>query len=92
MGICWPILTNLCQKSISTIPVTLPSHVIFLSYSLRIKFNHNNSSDKLKILYWNCRGVSGKIPEIQYLSQNFDVICLQEILLLPDKRLYINGY
>lgn len=55
-----------------------------------------SSSCGLKILNWNCNGLSPKINEFkQYTANNqnsYDIICLQETFLKPDKNFTLDGY
>jgi len=50
----------------------------------------------LKILQWNCNGFLPKLNEFKQhiaVSENsYDVICLQETFLKPDKNFTITGY
>lgn len=49
--------------------------------------------NNIKILHWNCFGIANKIPEIQYLADNYDIIGLQETLLLVSQRnVHIRGF
>ena len=55
-----------------------------------------SSSCGLKILNWNCNGLSVKINEFkQYIANNqnsYDIICLQETFLKPDKNFTLDAY
>ncbi|XP_077277114.1 uncharacterized protein LOC143905527 [Temnothorax americanus] len=46
----------------------------------------------LKVLYWNCRGVVHKKPDIDKLSEQYDIIFLAETLLRPYHFFSINGF
>lgn len=45
----------------------------------------NNKSD-MRICQWNCRGVRGKIFELDQFADNWDVILLVETYLKPDQK------
>ena len=47
-------------------------------------------SNNIKILSFNCAGVSNKIPIISDFCSNFDVILLQETWLTPDNINFLN--
>lgn len=53
-------------------------------------FNLNKKD--LRLISWNCRGAKGKIPEIQFLAKNHDIICLQETLLTPKCKFRVNEF
>jgi len=42
-------------------------------------------------ILWNCRGLRGRILELQNLSRNFDIICLQKTLLSSLTQIKIPG-
>lgn len=52
------------------------------------------ATNTLKVLFWNARGVSSKIQELQlFLSRDrIDVACVCETFLKSDKNLTIKGY
>lgn len=51
------------------------------------------STCSLRILFWNCCGIQRKTEFKNHLiSANYDVVCLQETLLKPDKNYKISGY
>ena len=54
--------------------------------------NHNNIN--LKILAWNCDGISGKITElIDYLhKENIPIALIGETKLTPTRKIYTPGY
>lgn len=49
---------------------------------------------KLKVVFWNCRGISNKITEFKkYLVDNaIDVACICESFLKGEKTIFIRGY
>lgn len=59
-----------------------------------ITFNRDNNkhTGNLKLTHWNCRGLRGKLPEIQYLANEFDILCLQETLLTDTFNLSLKEF
>jgi len=64
-----------------------------------------NFSDGIQILQWNCRGIRGKLPQLQAFANEYDVMCIQvsllwahnimciqESLLWPHNFFNINGF
>lgn len=43
-------------------------------------------------MQWNCRGLRGKLPEIQHLVNDLDLLCLQETLLTVTTNISLNGF
>jgi len=46
----------------------------------------------LQVLHWNCRGALSSLPDIQYLANNYQIICIQESLLLPSSNFNVLGF
>lgn len=57
---------------------------------------HKTESDNvMAILQWNCRGLFAHLEELkQHLAGTvkYDVICLQETLLKPNRRFNLPGF
>lgn len=52
---------------------------LYIYGTMFIKMAMSHSKD-FRMIYWNCRDVGGKFPEIQHLSGKYNIICLQETL------------
>ncbi|KYN17860.1 RNA-directed DNA polymerase from mobile element jockey, partial [Trachymyrmex cornetzi] len=44
------------------------------------------------ILQWNCCGARSKLPQLQAISKNYDIICIQESLLSPSSTFSLRGF
>ncbi|KYN22581.1 hypothetical protein ALC57_05020, partial [Trachymyrmex cornetzi] len=44
------------------------------------------------ILQWNCCGARSKLPQLQAISKNYDIICIQESLLSPFSIFSLRGF
>jgi len=53
---------------------------------------NSTCSSPLQLVHWNCRGASGALPEILCLAKDFQVICIQETILLPVSNFRIPGF
>jgi len=55
-----------------------------------------NSNSGLWILQWNCNGIVAHQNELKkHIAENrnkYDIICLQETHLKPDKKISVAGY
>jgi len=49
-------------------------------------------SEGIRLLQWNCCGLRGKLPLLQTLLQNIDILCAQESLLWSRNNLWVNGF
>jgi len=55
--------------------------------------NKNNSNKtSINIIHWNCRGARNKLPEIQGIANNVQVLCLQETLITSSCQFKVNGF
>ncbi|NEV49196.1 hypothetical protein EUZ93_01570 [Wolbachia pipientis] len=57
-----------------------------------IIFTSKDLLNNIKILQWNCRGIRGKLPFLQHICQNLDILCLQDTLLYPHSTFRINAF
>jgi len=46
----------------------------------------------IRLLQWNCCGLRGKLPLLQTLLHNIDILCAQESLLWTRNNFWINGF
>lgn len=82
-----------------TAPVTFSFPPIQLTI---VKFNHkqapcnsdhlNKKNNSLRILQWNCQGLHSKLASLQFIAQDYDLICVQEFLLHDTKRFYLKDF
>jgi len=49
-------------------------------------------SNALKLVQWNCRGIRGKLPQLQMLAPSLDILCIQESLLWPRNSFWLRGF
>jgi len=55
--------------------------------------NKNNSNKtSINIIHWNCRGARNKLPEIQGIANNVQILCLQKTLITPSCQFRINDF
>jgi len=53
---------------------------------------HNMANSSLNVIHWNCRGARNKIPDIQNISNNIHVLCLQETLITLPSQINISCF
>lgn len=46
----------------------------------------------LRIMQWNCNGISSKLPNLLGIATEFDVLCCQESLLQSGKNFVLNNF
>jgi len=51
-----------------------------------------NISGDTRILHWNCCGIRSKLPQLQHIASNIDVICIQESMLKPHNQFWLKGF
>jgi len=49
-------------------------------------------SGDIRILQWNCFGIRSKIPQLQFIANNADIICVQESMLFPHNNFWLRGF
>ncbi|KYQ54663.1 hypothetical protein ALC60_06470 [Trachymyrmex zeteki] len=54
--------------------------------------NNNRSPRSFNILQWYCCGVRNKLPQLQSICKNYDIICIQESLLYPSSKFSLRGF
>jgi len=53
---------------------------------------NNTRSSPLRLLHWNCRGAFSSLPDLIYLANSYQILCVQESLLLPTSRFHFPGF
>lgn len=61
------------------LPITL-----IISLIIEITFTRNKHTHSTRILQWNCCGIRGKLSQLQHLSKQFDILCIQDTLLFSN--------
>jgi len=51
-----------------------------------------NISGDIRILQWNCCGIRGKIPQLQIIANDVDIMCIQETMLRPHNNLWLKDF
>jgi len=49
-------------------------------------------SDCIRLIQWNCCGIRNKLPQLQHIASEVDIMCLQESLLWSHNYFRINGF
>jgi len=76
MGLCWQVPKFIVWRLWSI----YFDHHLSLKPSIG-KRRKQSCTPNIRILQWNCCGIRGKLPHLQHISRQFDVFCLQNILL-----------
>lgn len=63
----------------------------FSPVSPKPKHKHSNNAS-LKVLQWNCQGLRGKLASLQFIAQDYDLLCIQESLLQESNKLSLKGF
>jgi len=51
-----------------------------------------NISGDIRILQWNCCGIRSKLPQLQIIACEADIICIQESILWPNNNFWLKGF
>jgi len=51
-----------------------------------------NISGDIRFMQWNCCGIKCKLPQLQSIAREVDVICIQESLLSPRTNFWLKDF
>jgi len=51
-----------------------------------------HNTKEIRLIQWNCCGIRGKLPQLQQVSSEVDIMCIQESLLWLHNDFRINGF
>jgi len=51
-----------------------------------------NISGDIRLIQWNCCGIRGKLPQLQVIAKDVDIMCIQESMLWPHNNFWLRGF
>jgi len=51
-----------------------------------------NFSENIRLIQWNCCGVKGKLPQLQFIAKKVDIMCIQESMLWSNNCFWLKGF
>jgi len=70
--------------------------LLLCTVPLIIIVNYNstpmNISGDFRLMQWNCCGIRSKLPQMQAIANDLDIMCIQESLLRPDNKFWLKGF
>jgi len=73
-------------------------HTRILYLPILEKNNNNNSifimniSDNIRLIQWNCYGIRGKLPQLQIVANEVDIMCIQESMQWTHNNFWLKGF